>query len=82
MSSSESFSMDSSTISKYSVIEFVETHPMVLMGTIAVLLLIIIFMYFNSRTSATTKKSKKKKEPENEDEEVDQLIESIREKQK
>lgn len=64
------------------LLEYAETHPLVLIGSLAVLALIIIFMYFNGRSYGLTSKKSKKKEPENEDEEIESLIASIKEKQK
>lgn len=78
--------MDGSGI-KNKVFEFAESHPYILLAVISVLVIIIIVMYLSSRgygmglESLKGKKSKRK-EPLNDDEEVDDLIESIHKKQK
>lgn len=71
------------------ILTFSENHPYILLGTVVILVLAVIIMYLNSRGiiggSDGFKKSKKKKTNEEKDldeEEIDDLINDINEKQK
>lgn len=73
--------MDKDEESKNKILEFAEQHPYVLIAVIAVLFIIILLMYFSPSTLGM--KEKLKKGPKNIDEdEMDELINRIHEKQK
>lgn len=71
---------------KIKIFEFAENHPNILLGVISMLVVIIVIMYLNSRGYGVglggVCAKKKKKESMNDEEEVDDLIESIHKKQK
>lgn len=62
------------------ILEFATSNPHILLAVIAVLSCIIIAMYFNVGGRFTVTKKKEKKEST--DDEIDDLIESIHDKQK
>lgn len=70
---------------KNKVFEFAENHPYILLAIISVLVIIVIVMYLNSRgygIGGMQGFKKKRKEPLNDEEEVDELIDSIHKKQR
>ncbi|SIP86042.1 Hypothetical protein PACV_329 [Pacmanvirus A23] len=76
---------DESKFSK--MLGYAEQHPYILLGIVVVLIVVIIVMFLHSRgygmeNMGGSKKGRKKKEPLNDDEEIDELIESIHSKQK
>lgn len=76
--------MDSNESKKSKILEFAEAHPYVLLAAIAVLVIVVLVMIFGKKVAPSISSlcGKKKKEPLNEDDEVDELIESIHNKQK
>lgn len=80
------FDMDSGYKSANRILEFAGQHPYVLLAVILVLVIMIIVMYLTSRGygfgSVGKKCRKKKKELLNDEEELDDLIDSIHSKQK
>jgi cell division protein FtsL len=68
------------------VFEFAENHPYILLGIILVLVIMVVYMYMQSRgykVPGTGKaKSKKSSTPETEEDELDDLIEAIHDKQR
>lgn len=71
---------------KNKVLEFAEHHPYALLAIISVLIIIIIVLYMNNRGYMGSAKSKftgkKKKAGAGDEDELDELIESIHSKQK
>ena len=74
--------MDNET-GKNKILLFVEKHPYALITLVIALVVIIIFMYLGiSAPSCLSMKKKKIKDQLSDDDEYDELIDSIHEKQK
>jgi hypothetical protein len=70
---------------KYKVIEFAETHPHILIVVIVILIIIIVMLYFNygcTKLGSLICGRKKKKSIFDNEDEMDDLIDSINSKQK
>ncbi len=66
------------------VTNFISEHPQLLLAALCVCIIIIFGMYFNVLTKVEGARTKKKtkKSADSEDEEIDELIDSIHEKTK
>ncbi len=75
--------MDTGTTDKYKILEFAEGHPYVLLVVILILLIFIVATSFSGSNPLTgVCKRKKKNASPVEDDEIEELIESIHSKQK
>lgn len=69
--------------SKNKILEFAENHPYILLITVLILIILIVIMYLNSRGYSFGGVGKKhKKKDISDDDEIDELIESINKKQR
>jgi uncharacterized membrane protein len=67
---------------KYKVFEFAENHPHMLLVAVFILTIIVLVMYFGDKIWCSKLTKRKKKVPLDDDEEIDELIETIHLKQK